>query len=94
MNRLSLRPHQALTVKTPAQAYAIAAKPLQISLGHYISALPNHGKTLELNHRNEAAHVVMPLHLIIEMLLESDIGTRDVLNATKGLRPVNRIPVF
>jgi len=33
------RPHQALAMKTPAEAYAFAASPVQKPLGHYTSAV-------------------------------------------------------
>jgi hypothetical protein len=32
------RPHQALDIKTPAKAFALAAKPVQIPLGRYTNA--------------------------------------------------------
>jgi putative transposase len=32
------RPHQALGMKTPAEAYALAARPEQVPVGHYISS--------------------------------------------------------
>ena len=34
------RPHQALGMKTPAEAYALAARPVQEVLGHYMPTRP------------------------------------------------------
>ncbi len=42
----------------------------------------------------EAAPKVMASSFAVEVLLETYIGTRDVLNTAKGLRPIDGIAVF
>lgn len=46
------RPHQALGMKTPAEAYALAAWPVQKTLGHYMTAEPFPSRTRPVSDYN------------------------------------------